>query len=250
MDKILKKDRLCVLCSFHNKDLIQVTNNNLGGIVWICRNCFSNFCKRHNHNNPLSLNYIELLGTKESIDIGKILFEIKGTQAKLPCGLTRAENFSSIKQGDQLRIFWKIDNRYDKYAIAIFPGHANISEDEQLGWVPRDMTKDMVFKFTKGYSLIVTVDYLHTWYKDSDEFCENQYIDSRLVMHCYVHKNAPFEERLRYRARVRYEAVKYLLNIGVNSPEKIMSMEDFELLNVKYIERVAISRIRSEFRND
>jgi len=247
MNKLPVNDKNCVFCKLHSKDLIEVRKFSLGGTVWICKNCFSNFCKKHNYNDSLPLNYIEILGAKESIDIGKILFFPEGTQGKLPCGLMKKENFCLIEQCDRIRIFWKIDKKNDKSAVAIFPSKSNVSGDDQIGWMPRWLAKDVVNNFKKEYSIIVKVDYLDYWYRDSDFHCDYPHVTCRLILHCYVPKTAPFDERLGCRARVRYEAVKCLLNMGIDSPEKIMDMRDSELLKIKHVGRVALSRIREEF---
>ncbi len=189
----------------------------------------------------------------------KVYSTIVGIGYENPDGTPRKENFTGLKQGEQVYLFWHKNNPKDKNAVAVFPARGLFGQlrgSDQLGYLPREDAKEVMAKVKQGFSVLAEIDYLKEWYPsdsrwddddwDDDDWDDDEDVryDCRLRLKFYVPDSAGIEELLRFKYGLPPSTVKALLEGGVSSVDDLARMSDQQLLAIKGIGPKALARIR------
>jgi len=179
-------------------------------------------------------------------------------------GSSRQEAIKRLKVGQKVRIAHHTNNEHHENALALFAGtNAESYKDqpplalkEQIGWVKSDLADDLVAweAGPDGMQLYAEVEEVMppsagcpsfgvrvAIYVHSDDGSELEEIDQDTPA-----PHLPFRERLE-RQLVQERVILALLDAGIDSPEKIHSTPDKELLKIKGLGKVTLASIRREF---
>lgn len=178
----------------------------------------------------------------------KIFADIVGIRYDNPDGTPRRENFWGLDQGDQVYLFRHKDNPKDKNAVAVFPSYVptgQLTVSDQLGFLPREVAKDVVARVEKGFSVVAEIDYLKEWYLSRDEWMEDPRYDCRLRLKFFIPDSAEIQDLLRFKFGLQPSVVKVLMDAGISSISDLSRMSDKELLAIKGLGPKALERIRN-----
>lgn len=171
--------------------------------------------------------------------------EIAGAFAKTSSGKPRFDNFRTIQEKDNLRLFRDTTNEHDQNAIAVFPNKTHLTEEDLLGYVPRLENIHVLQALKDGLHICCIMYYLNEWYKLSDHHEEFPQYNNLIKILGFPRSDAPARDILFSKALIIGKTVDALERSGFISSADFELATDDELLGVPGVGPKTLKKIRN-----